>query len=202
MRSNSSLLTVLAALAVGLMLLVTGGLLVSSTKARTSAIDAQTGALETQNVSSGVALSLLQVEVNGLTDLADELEALRLTLPGSTNLAPFIVQLDALAAEHQVAVEAVSVSSPQVQPSRQAVAGAAAAPTTNPLPAGTLLGIPVSLNVSGSYDGVLAFLSGLQRGERMLSVTSFNTAQVADTPDSVTGTISALVYVLTVSATD
>lgn len=200
MRSNSSPLTLLAAFAVGLMLLVSSGLLVSSTAAQTSAIDAQTRALETQNVSSGVALSLLQVEVNGLTDLHDELEDLRLTLPPSTDLSPFILQLDSLAAEHQVAVEAVSVSAAQVQPSRTA----GAAPTTaSPLPSGTLLGVPVSLNVSGSYDGVLAFLNGLQRGERMLSVTSFNTAQATDGSAAVvTGTISAIVYVLTVPATD
>jgi Tfp pilus assembly protein PilO len=197
-RANSTLLTLLATVAVGVLLLVTGGLLVSSTMSQTRAIEAQTGALSIQNVSHGVALSLLQVEVRGLTDLHDELEALRLSLPPNTNLAPFILQLDALALEHQVAVEAMSVSAAQVQPSRQVAAGATAPPTTSsPLPAGTLLGVPISLNVSGRYDGVLAFLNGLQRGQRMLSVTSFNTAQASDGSAAVSGTISAIVYVLT-----
>ncbi|TFD55443.1 hypothetical protein E3T55_01145 [Cryobacterium frigoriphilum] len=196
MRTNRTLLTLLTAIAVGVMLLVAGGLLVSSTSAQTAAIKAQTSALETQNVSSGVALALLQVEVSRLTDLHDELKDLRLSLPDSTNLAPFILQLDALALEHQVLVDAVSVSGAQAQPSRQGTAGASAT-SAAPLPAGTLLGIPVSLNVSGSYDAVLAFLNGLQGGERMLSVTSFNTAQAGETGGSVTGTISAIVYVLT-----
>ena len=197
MRSNSTLLTLLSAIAVGVMLLLTGGLLVSSMSSHTRAIEGQTASLQTQNVSTGVALALLQAEVSGLTDLHDELEDLRRSLPENTNLAPFILQLDALSFEHRVAIEALSVSAAQMQPARQAVAGAAAPTTTTAISPGTLLGIPVSLNVSGGYDGVLAFLNGLQRGERMLSVTSFNTAQTGESGDAVTGTISVIVYVLT-----
>lgn len=67
---------------------------------------------------------------------------------------------------------------------------------------GTLLGIPVSLNVSGSYDGLLAVFHGLQRGERMLPVTSVNTAQTGESSATVTGTISVIVYMLTGAIVD
>jgi len=201
--NKNTVSTLLAAGVVGVALLTASGLVVWSAADATNALEAETAALTMHNVSAGVAHDLLQAELGRITDFSDELEALRRSLPASTKLAPFILQLDALALEHRVSVDAVTVSGPQVRPTRQAAAAAAAGtpvPTiVTPVDAGTLLGIPVSLNVSGTADDVLALLNGLQRGERMLSVTSFNTTQVTET-NTVTGTISVVVYVLTAPA--
>ena len=43
---------------------------------------------------------------------------------------------------------------------------------------------------------MLDFISGLQQGERLVTVNAFGTTATADAPGMVTGTITALIYVL------
>ncbi|KFF58246.1 hypothetical protein JF66_19960 [Cryobacterium sp. MLB-32] len=76
------------------------------------------------------------------------------------------------------------------------VAGANAVPTVDPrLTPTNFVAIPVSITVDGPYDNVLGFVSGLQHGRRLIMVTAVSTT-VPTPAGSVTGTVTALVYVL------
>ncbi|MBC7596034.1 MAG: hypothetical protein H7288_19255 [Kineosporiaceae bacterium] len=97
---------------------------------------------------------------------------------------------------------------------------AALAPVPNALiTASNFVSVPISLSVSGRYGNVLDFIEGLQKGTRLVMVTTFATARM-ETPDpagpasnstsiietsaasgQVTTTISALIYVLLDQAT-
>ncbi|TFD17171.1 hypothetical protein [Cryobacterium sp. TMT2-23] len=92
---------------------------------------------------------------------------------------------------------------------------AALAPVPNALiTASNFVSVPISLSVSGSYGNVLDFIEGLQKGTRLVMVTTFattpaeasssaapvatnsTTVQAPIGSDQVTTTISALIYVL------
>lgn len=92
---------------------------------------------------------------------------------------------------------------------------AALAPKPSPLvTTANFVSVPISLTVDGNYGNVLDFLEGLQKGTRLVMVTTFSTkaAVVAQTApaeaggkavaaapvasDLVTANISALIYVL------
>lgn len=90
----------------------------------------------------------------------------------------------------------------------------AGVPVTSPLvTAENFIAIPITLAFDGGYDNVLAFVESLQKGTRLTAVTAFSTTKEdaaaavtptedGDTPaapaatDSVTGTMSLLIYVL------
>ena len=94
-----------------------------------------------------------------------------------------------------------------------AEAAAALAPKPSALvTAANFVYVPVTLTIDGSYGNVLDFIEGLQKGTRLVLVTTFSTSPaVAPAPveaedtsagtvpgasDAVTATISAIVYVL------
>ncbi|WP_241983482.1 type 4a pilus biogenesis protein PilO [Cryobacterium tagatosivorans] len=77
-----------------------------------------------------------------------------------------------------------------------AAAAAVPAPVVNPLvTAQNFVAVPISVEVNGRYDDVLAFVAGLQKGKRLVMVTTFKTSEEEDS-GNVTGTITAFVYVL------
>ena len=77
-----------------------------------------------------------------------------------------------------------------------AAAAAVPAPVVNPLvTAQNFVAVPISIEVDGSYEDVLAFVEGLQKGKRLVMVTTFQTSEEADS-GNVTGTLTAFVYVL------
>lgn len=82
----------------------------------------------------------------------------------------------------------------------------AGVPVTSPLvTAENFIAIPITLGFEGGYDNVLAFVESLQKGTRLTAVTAFSTAkegassgedEAPVTGDTVTGTMSLLIYVL------
>lgn len=77
-----------------------------------------------------------------------------------------------------------------------AAAAAVPAPVVNPLvTAQNFVAVPISLEVNGRYDDVLTFVAALQKGKRLVMVTTFKTSEEEDS-GNVTGTITAFVYVL------
>jgi Tfp pilus assembly protein PilO len=100
-----------------------------------------------------------------------------------------------------------------------AEAAAALAPTPSPLiTAANFVSVPISLTVDGSYGHVLDFLEALQKGTRLVMVTTFSTTGAVvqspasapganskfvatDAADLVTAKITGLVYVLVPPAT-
>ncbi|TFC47058.1 hypothetical protein E3T26_07370 [Cryobacterium sp. TMT1-21] len=83
-----------------------------------------------------------------------------------------------------------------------AIASAVPAPVVNPLvTAENFVAVPISLSVDGAYDDVVSFVDGLQKGKRLVMVTTFNTSTPADS-GKVTGNITAFIYVLLNPTTD
>ena len=130
---------------------------------------------------------------------------------------PVVVAPTATAAEGaQTAPTPTATPAPTASAAPTAAEVAAAlAPVPNALiTASNFVSVPISLSVSGSYGNVLDFIEGLQKGTRLVMVTTFATARAesppaaaptaittttVDTPatsDQVTTTISALIYVL------
>lgn len=122
--------------------------------------------------------------------------------------APVAETAAPVASDAAAAAEAAPVVAP-VAPTALDL-GAALAPTPSPLvTAANFVSVPVSLTVDGSYGSVLDFLEGLQKGTRLVMVTTFSTTgavagPVGDTTeaaapassDQVTAKISGLLYVL------
>lgn len=93
-------------------------------------------------------------------------------------------------------VDAAAVAAAAAAAAEAAAAAAVPAPVVNALvTAQNFVAVPISVEVEGGYDDVLAFVEGLQKGERLVMVTTFQTSEQADSGD-VTGTITAFVYVL------
>lgn len=101
----------------------------------------------------------------------------------------------------------VEVAADAIAPTAQA-SGDIALVANSLITAENFVSIPITLTIEGGYDNTVDFLQGLQQGNRLVSVTSFNIlektatatgdadAVVAAPGSNVTATISLLVFVL------
>ena len=179
-------------------------------------------AVEAQNTSYELQLATLKQQFESIDDLRVDLADLRESVPQGANIPQFVGQLDSIALQNTVKLTTITVSDAQsyaaalattaapeaappaagaaaaAVPAAGATAAADAAVPVAPVvtPADNLIAIPISLSVEGGYQNVLDFISGLQQGERLVTVSAFGTTASADAPSMVTGTITALVYVL------
>ena len=180
-------------------------------------------AVEAQNTSYELQLATLKQQFESIDDLRVDLADLRESVPQGANIPQFVGQLDSIALQNTVKLTTITVSdaqsyaaalattaAPEAAPPAAGAAAAAvpaagaaaatadAAVPVAPVvtPADNLIAIPISLSVEGGYQNVLDFISGLQQGERLVTVSAFGTTASADAPSMVTGTITALVYVL------
>ena len=179
-------------------------------------------AVEAQNTSYELQLATLKQQFESIDGLRVDLADLRQAVPQGANIPQFVGQLDSIALQNTVALTTITVSDAQsyaaalattaapeaappaegaaaaAVPAEDATAAAAAVPVAPVVaPADNLIAVPISLSVEGGYQNVLDFISGLQQGERLVTVTAFGTTATAeDAPGMVTGTITALIYVL------
>ena len=202
--------------------------------------------VETQNATYEAQVAALETQYEGIGKLKDDLAELQLAVPGAANLPAFLAQLDSIGQQHQVTLAGITVSdaqlyvpvvatvpvdvaaptdgstpAPAAEVAATGVAPAATEPTLSPLisPA-NFVSVPITLTVDGDYVHILDFIEGLQKGKRLVMVTTFNTvakdpgagaSTAAATEDStapaipasggVTANISALIYVLLNPAT-
>jgi Tfp pilus assembly protein PilO len=208
-----------------------------------SVADASRAAVETQNTAYEVQAATLKQQFENIGELKDQLAGLRLAVPRGADIPAFLAQLDVISRSHAVTLTQISVSDalPYVPVVTAAVIAPAAAPAaestsapvvpvppvawTPPAPAAApvpgpsvtaqnFISVPIRLTLEGAYSNALDFIDGLQKGNRLVLVTSFSTsaaaapAEVAASgsraavgvtsaqPGSVTMTISALIYVL------
>jgi Tfp pilus assembly protein PilO len=175
-------------------------------RAQATNMDASNAQLQSQvqvrrNEQSGVA-----VEQRKLDKIAQQ-------IPDNPALPTLIRQLSAAAQAAGVDLVSLSPSAPAA-----ATGGAAAAPTSATASAGTLLQIPVSLQVTGSYFNVEAFFNAVEKMTRVMKVPSWTMAPFSgpagtdastsgssgastqSLPGSVTTTISGLLYEMPVVA--
>ncbi|SDK29092.1 Tfp pilus assembly protein PilO [Cryobacterium psychrotolerans] len=107
-----------------------------------------------------------------------------------------VAPADGAATGDAAAAAPVDAAATAAAAAEAAAAAAVPAPVVNPLvTAQNFVAVPISLEVNGRYDDVLTFVAGLQKGKRLVMVTTFKTSEEEDS-GNVTGTITAFVYVL------
>lgn len=141
----------------------------------------------------------------GQLDTMAEKHRVTLTQITVSDAQPYVPVIAAPAAEPAPAQGAATGDAAAAPVDAAAAAAAAAeaaaaavvpAPVVNPLvTAQNFVAVPISVEVDGRYDDVLAFVAGLQEGKRLVMVTTFKTSEEEDS-GNVTGTITAFVYVL------
>lgn len=201
---------------------VAGGwfLAVQPQLAAAQAANDQRASVEALNATHEAALIKLEKDFANIGALKKELAPLDASIPTDTELPAFLKQLDDLTGQTQVRLDSVTMSDPQpytpvIPVEAPAVEGADAAatqpegevapaapeagapPVTNSLiTAANFAAISVQIKVTGGYDSVLAFVSGLQSGTRLYMATGLTTSAETDTPGFVSATVSGLIYVL------
>ena len=186
--------------------------------AQLSSTDDQILAAETINASHEAEIAALRIRYEGIDEVRSQLDALRSSLPDNADMDSFIRQIAATADVNLVNVTAftagdansflptgvdVPVAETTVPADDSGAAPAAVSPDN-------FIVIPVSFTVEGGYDNVLAYINGLQSGDRLLSVTSLSITKnvaapaakgaAADQATS-TGLVAGLIYVLLDPAT-
>jgi Tfp pilus assembly protein PilO len=195
--------------------LAAGGWLLGAQPALASAFDAleQRVAVEAQNEASRAELARLEAASKDLPALQDRLAELEASVPAGTDTSELVAGLDGAAASAGVRVDriAVDAATPYTAPAGDpaATGGEATAtdapevdPAVVPFSDARITGsnfvvVPVSVDVSGSLDGVLAFVKSVQTGPRLILVNRMTSVADAEGGGAdVTATVAGTVYVL------
>ena len=169
--------------------------------------------VEAQNTKLEASLATLNDDFANIDELRDDLADVQLGIPPAADIPAFVAQLAAIAAQHQVTLDQISISDgtgyAPVAPVATATGAAAttAAATTDAstatvvpaspaLTPATYISVPVSIEASGTSSTVLDFLAGLQYGNRIIAINTFST-DAGTSSDTVTISIAAEIYVLT-----
>lgn len=159
--------------------------------------------VEAQNALYGQQLALLKAQFDGIDELTEQLDELRIQLPAGADLPGYVAQLINDAQTHSVAISSLAVSdavpyapvvvqgavpaseetpaTPAPDAEAQVAAPAAGVPLSDPLvTADNFVAIPVSISVDGDYANVLDFLESLRMGTRLTTVTSFTTVSASE----------------------
>lgn len=217
---NNRILIIATAL-VSVVVILLGWIIgVSPKLAETAANELERSGVESQNLVLEAELAALIEQFEGIDEIKERIETLRLSLPPGAELPRFIRQLNGLAVGSGVAISNLTTSAALPYTPAAPVAPAPAAEGETPVdgeavvpdPAVTdglplvtsslvnatnFIAIPVTIVTSGSYEGTLAFLKGLQSGERLLLVTNLavNSALI-DEVLTYEATITGYIYVL------
>jgi Tfp pilus assembly protein PilO len=203
-------------IAVVLMLaLAAGGWLIGVQPALGAAFAAaaQEADVRVQNDAARTQLAQLQEADKNLPALQQQLDGLEESIPATPNTSALLADLDDLAASTGVTVDRFTVdsSTPYTAPGTDATGAAtadAAAPAVDPalvplidprITGGNFVVVPVTVDVSGKFDGVLGFLAGVQSGDRLFLVNRLSSVSEADSggdANTVKSTIAGFVYVL------
>lgn len=149
-----------------------------------------------QHVATLQALKAASEDLPALMKRAKELEA---AIPSNLESSPLITAINALAEETGVTITAIRIEdgvSYQVPAADGSQEGA-----PNPLTDARITGdnfvlVPLSLEVVGALPNVMAFIHGIQTGERLVLVTKLDTAVDGEGATTYTSTISGTTYVL------
>ena len=213
--SGLTIFVMVVLVAVGYFLVAQPQLAAANT-ANAQLVDAQSQISTTQ-----AALISLKNEQKKLPDMKAQLKALQLSIPSNIDGSAYIRGLNDLASAAGVTITSIAVTDPQAyvppvsatpaatptaspSPSPSATPPPAAAtpaisgwvPTMDALITGTnFVTIPVTVTVTGSFDGSLGFIHGLQTGTRLFLVAGIVTKQ-AEGGSGVTATVSGYIYAL------
>lgn len=212
-RNRLSLLLAVLAMAV----VAVGGffLAVQPQLSQAAAAREQTRTVDQTNESSRAELGRLREQAAELPAMKRELTTLSASIPDTASIPPFIDELNALAASSGMEVSSFTASDatayapaasadasstaaagaatpqPSATPSASAVPAAPVAPSavTNAAITGQNLSvIPVTVAVDGSFDQALAFVKGVQSGQRLFLITTIASAQKSGDDGAASGT--------------
>jgi hypothetical protein len=193
--------------------------------AAASAASVQLASVESSIAQSQTTVTQLKSQQKDLPTLKAQLAALRLSIPSSVDSSAYIDGLTAVASTADVTITGISVgdalayASPVAAVVPAAAAGGTSTPSPTPTPTASapaapvststawvpttdalingsnFIAIPVKVVTTGSIDGDLAFIKGLQTAPRLFLVTGFATVKASDT-GVVTSSISGYIYVI------
>lgn len=177
-----------------------------------------------QNAAYEVQGAAFKKQFENMDALKEELAAVQESVPLSPEIPRLIAELSSVADASGVVISSFTQNDAQAYdpivagvippvsdvPTDVADSAAATAPSTPAEPAGGLpapvadsritaanfTAIPVTVIVEGTAGAVLDFVSGLQKGVRLIVVNAISTAEPATETGLVTGTISGYAFVL------
>lgn len=153
--------------------------------------------VEEQNALYAADLARLKAEFEDIDSIKDELRELQKSLPLEHGEERFIRQVDAAAASTAVLISDYLFDTPVLYASFDD--SGAAAEGQAPIAGGTLLGIPVSVEVkSADLLALYAFIRPLQEGQRlyMLSSIAVTSESLGDAGYTYTMVVTGYVYTL------
>jgi hypothetical protein len=182
---------------------------ISPKLAEASTASDQREGIEATNEQYRQETDQLKSDFENLAPLKAELAEMVGQLPANANYSAFLDEVDALASAESVDVANVSFGAPAVLP----VEGAAAAETvpapadgeaTNAVPSGSVITIPTTLTITGSFGDLRAMIGKLQTGDRLFLISGLDFSETGATDvaaDASSGGysvgVTGLLYVLT-----
>lgn len=192
---------------------------ISPIVAEAASADSQRATITSSNDASQTRIALLKVQYEGIGKLQTQLTSLSSAIPLGADMPVFLRELNSLSNQYGVALTNVGVSDAQkyvvpaaAAPSASGGSPASATPTPTPSPSegvvaaakppvpsgpsARLLLIPVRISVSGAYADVMAFVGGLQSGERLYLLADLSTSVAGSGGNSYSVDISGNVFAL------
>ena len=160
--------------------------------------DAQRQQVASNNAALRIQTAALKEQYENIDDLRAQLEELSKEVPADASLDDFFDELSALAIANGISVDSYTGGQAQhysIPSAEETTSTVDVLPLTNPLiTPENLLMLPVNLSVSGSLEGLKAFLGDLQRASRLVLVQSINlTGSTTTTTTTTSGAKSSSV---------
>lgn len=190
---------------------------------QTSAANIQKQSLALTNDSSQARVAALKKQFENIGTLETQRDELSKSIPTGASIASFLREVNALTTANGVTLGNAAVSgaqsyeppaaaaattstdtaaasaSPSPSPSASAQTTDAAAATPAPATGSGLILVPITITVTGKYDNVLAFIGGIQAGERLYLVKTVSIRASTAVDGNFDGSITGVVYALPAS---
>lgn len=199
MRLDNRVWAVISVLLVGA--IVAGGWFLGASPllAAKGESDAQLATAQRVNQQHAATLVALRKASENLPELQKRARELESAIPSGLESSPLITATNDLAAATGVTITAIRINdgvSYQEPGGDEAPDGA-----PNPLTDARITGdnfvlVPISIDVVGDLPNVLAFVHGIQTGERLVLVTKLSTSADGEEATAYTAKISGTTYVL------
>lgn len=221
---KNRLWTIGLAAAIAVVALVGWFLGISPIVEQTSAAKIQQQSLVVNNDSSQARVAALKKQFENIGTLEAQRDELSKSIPTGASIASFLREVNELTTANGVTLGNAAVSaaqsyeapvaatattttdtstasaSPSPSPSASTSSTDASATTTAAPAAGSaLILVPVTITVSGKYDNVLAFIGGIQAGERLYLVKTVSIRASTAIEGNFDGSITGVVYALPTS---
>jgi len=151
---------------------------------------------QANNAAQEATLAAMKAQYDNIDELRDELEVLRISIPGALDSDFVYALLAGYALNAGAVIDSITLG--EAQPYGVTADGTPTVEGLNPV--ANLYTIPVTVSIRGEFaDPDLAFIASLQRGPRLFLVTSYSGGSAEEglggTADDI-GTITGYMFVL------